>query len=334
LHVYSESADHGELENIVATTRRLTTAEIVIMTHHVSHADAIHEADSQRIRTLAAKYDCELVDIETEWKQYLADNKIDRKALLADIVHLNPQGQKLREALIWRHFRHKQDFANPHAAWIQTLPVNRAADGSIKLSFTGNRVDLVAKSTDKPLGTARILIDGAPPSANPKAYAVTRPSPAPGAWWPAILTIGFQNKPLVEDWTLKFTDISTNAAWKPNAFAFDLCGSKTGSDGSYRGGPTFVSKSGRVVIDPKDFTIQMTWRIAKKLWPAGTEVKWSVVPMFQDVYTPKPVADPTKPNQSTAVQLIENGPHTIEIIPNGDGAVPVKAIRVFQPALR
>lgn len=46
------------------------------------------------------------------------------------------------------------------------------------------------------------------------------------------------------------------------------------------------------------------------------------------------MTDPTRLDFITVVQLIENGPHTIEIIPNGDGAVPVKAIRVFQPPLR
>ena len=49
--------------------------------------------------------------------------------------------------------------------------------------------------------------------------------------------------------------------------------------------------------------------------------------MFQDTYSPKQ-------DRPTVVQLIENGPHTLEIIPNGDGVVPVNAIRVFQLAIQ
>lgn len=333
-HVYNEGTNHGELEDIIAKTRRLTTAEIMIMTHHISHNDKIHEADSQLIRDLAAKYDCELVDIEPEWKAYLADNQLDRKALLQDIVHPNPAGQKLREALMWRHFRYNAAFANPHAAWIKTLPVQPAATGAIKMSFTGNRVDLVPEPTDKPLGTARILVDGAPPSANTNAYAVTRTSTAPGVWWPAILTVGCQGSPQVEDWTLRFTSISTNPAAKRDAVAFEVTGSQTGPDGSYSGGKTFVSKSGRVVIDPNDLMVQDTQAYTKKPWPLETTITWSVVPLFQDVYAPKRIMDSTRLNATTVVQGIANGPHTLEIIPNGDGAVPIKAIRVYQPPLQ
>ena len=53
--------------------------------------------------------------------------------------------------------------------------------------------------------------------------------------------------------------------------------------------------------------------------------------MFQDAYTPPKVSDPANPVRTTVVQLIENGPHTLEIIPNGDGVVPVKEIQVFRP---
>ncbi|MFZ2654481.1 MAG: hypothetical protein WAX69_06155 [Victivallales bacterium] len=325
---------NGALETMIANIRKLTTAEIIILNHHVSHdgnawVQNEYDKQSQLIRDLAAKYDCELVDVREEWKQYLAENKLEPKALLADIVHLNPKGCNLMEALVWRHLRYNKDFPVPHADWIKNLPAQQNKDGSVKISFTGNRVDLVAGTTDKP-GTAKILIDGKAPSANPLAYAITRTNNAPGVWWPSICTISSEKPLLVEDWILKITEISEDA----KNFKFEVSGSKTGPDGSGSSEGKFVSQSGRVVIDPRDFTLAGASNYTKKKCPDGFEIKWSVAPMFKDTYTAPKSADPAKSTRTTLVQLIENGPHTLEIIPNGDGAVPVKEIMVYQPALK
>jgi len=324
---------NGELERIISEIRRQTTAEIMISTHHVSHegnagVQGEYDKQSQAIRDLAAKYDCELVDVREEWKQYLSENQLKIQDLLRDSVHLNEKGNQLMADLVWRHLRYNKDFANPHADWIKTLPVEPQADGSCKVAFTGNRVDVVANPAEDPRGTARILIDGQPPSANPKAYAITRPGNAREVWWPGVYTVGFQNPPLVEDWVLKLTEVSDDA----KQFKYEVTGSKTGPDGSGSSGEKFVSNSGRVVIDPMDFGLAAACAYTKKPCPPGFEIKWSVVPMFKDTYRAPKSKDPSKPVLSTVVQLLENGPHTLEILPNGDGSVPVRAIRVFQPA--
>lgn len=318
---------NGELESILSEIRRQTTAEIMISTHHVSHAgnDFIqteYDKQSKLIRNLAAKYDCELVEVRDEWKEYLSGNDLKTQDLLRDTVHLNEKGCKLMEDLVWRHLRYNKHFANPHSDWIKTVPGEPGANGSYKIAFTGNRVDVVAAAADKPLGTARVLIDGQPPSAYRKAYAITRPSKASDVWWPALYTVGGQSSPMIEDWTLKLTEVSPDA----KHFKFEVTGSKTGPDGSGSTEGTFISDSGRVVIDPQDFGIEGARAYSKKPCPPGFEIKWSVVPMFQDTYNPGL-------DRPTVAQLIENGPHTLEIIPNGDGAVPIKAIRIFQPAM-
>ena len=327
-HVYG--GGDGELEAIIANIRKLTTAEIVLTTHHIDAGNAggqaANDKTSQLIRDLAVKYDCELVEVREEWRQYLAENQLQPQDLLRDGVHLNDKGCQLMDALVWRHLRYNKNFPNPHADEIKTIPVQAAADGSFKEAFTGNRVDLVPVATDKPHGTARVLVDGQPPSANPKAYAPTRASLArPGneVWWPGVYKVRFQNPPLLENWVLKFTEVSDDA----KQFKYEVTGSKTGPDGSGTSEAMFISNSGRVVIDPKDFGIEFARTITKKPCPPGFEIKWSVEPMFQDTYRPKRV------RPTMVVQLIENGPHTLEIIPNEDGVSPVKAIRVFQPAL-
>jgi hypothetical protein len=324
----------GELENIISNIRKQTTAEIMISTHHISHDGNVqiqneYDKQSQLIRDLAVKYDCELVDVREEWKQYLSDNHLKIRDLLADTIHLNDKGCKLMEALIWRHLRYNKGFSNPDADWIKTIPVQPTTDGSIKLNFTGNRVDIVADATDKVLGTARILIDGKAPSANPKAYAFTRSSSAPDVWWPALYTVSSKSTPTVEDWTLKITEYNPDT----KQFRFDVTGSKTGPDGHGCSWKLFVSTSGRIVIAPEDFGIESALAYSKKKLPDGFEIKWSVVPMFHDIYRASKTVDPAKPVHTTIVQLIENGAHTLEIIPNKDGAVPIKAIQVFQPPL-
>ncbi|CAN5481940.1 hypothetical protein BH09VER1_BH09VER1_53820 [soil metagenome] len=323
---------NGEMERILLDIRRQTTAEILISTHHVSHKGnaAIQiefDKQSQMIRELAVKYDCELVDVRDEWKQYLAENHLDTQDLIGDVVHLNEKGNKLMEDLVWRHLRYDKNLANPHGDQVKTIPLTPAADGSYKLDFVGNRLDVVAAPADMPRGAAKILIDGKPPSANPKAYAITRPSPAFGRWYPALYTVGWQNLPLVEDWTLKITEVSPDA----KQFKFTVNGSKTGPDGGGNSEEKFVSTSGRVVIDPADFCLALAQAQSKKPCPPDFEIKWSVVPLFKDRYRAPESKDLANPARTTLVQLIENGPHTLQIIPEGDGAVPIKAIQVFQP---
>jgi hypothetical protein len=323
---------NGELEGILSEIRRQTTAEIMISTHHVSHegnawVQGEYDKQSQAIRELAAKYDCELVEVRDEWKQYLAENQLKTQDLLRDAVHLNDKGNRLMEALVWRHLRYNKDFANPHADEIKTVPVRPGADGSYKVAFTGNRVDVVAAPADEPRGSARILIDGQPPSADPNAYAITRPSKAQDVWYPALYTVGWQKPPLIEDWTLKLTELSADA----KQFKFTVTGSQTGPDGTGSSGGKFVSNSGRVVIDPKDFGLEAACAYTKKPCPPDFEIKWSVVPMFKDTYRAPKSKDPANPVRTTVAQLLENGPHTLEILPNADGSVPVQAIQVFQP---
>lgn len=332
-HVYSGLK--GEYENIIANIRKKTAAEIMISTHHVSHvgndkANASHEAESENIRRVAAKYDCELVEVREEWKQYLMDNQLTAKDFLKDSVHLNDPGCKLMEELHWRHFRYSPDFPNPHAQWVSQQPVAAGADGRIKIAFDGNRVDILADAGKAPFGSAKILIDGKAPSEFHGAYTITRASNALGVWWPAIHTISNEKPLIVEDWILRVTEISEDG----KNFRYDVIGSKTGADGSGNNKEKFVSNSGRVVIDPKDFGTEFAATYSKKKMPAGYEIKWAVKPMFLDVYRAPEVKDKDRTVSTTLVQLIDNGPHSLEIIPNGDGIVPVKAIRSFRPPLK
>ncbi len=229
---------------------------------------------------------------------------------------------------------------------------NRAS--ALKLTFRGSRADCVLTHVDglKP-GTATMRIDGRAPSTINELWAHTIPSPAFGTdWQPAIRRVS-HNKPLVpETWKLVVTKINEDAS----RFSFGVYGSKTGFDGGgefdgrkYRYGPwgdmldyagtepypdVFVSKSGRVVIDYRDFKIPWARTYSKKPCPEGFEVKWEAVPLFTETLTSPSDAAPGKIRMITLAKGLPNGTHTVEIIPNGDGAVAIESIEVHEPPLK
>ena len=185
---------------------------------------------------------------------------------------------------------------------------------------------------DGKTGTAKILIDGKAPSTIPGVYATTRASQAPKCWWPALkrVEIGSAAAPVTEDWTLTFTKINEKAT----EFEYELKGSVTGPDGNGNSKEKFTSKSGRMIIDPQWFTITSAFINFKEAPKPGFEVKWSVVAKCADTWRPSPTADPAKEDRVTLVQGLTNSSHTLEIIPNGDGALGLRAIVVYQPPVK
>jgi hypothetical protein len=360
-HVYGGEKT-GELERIIVNTRRYTTADIVLFNHHQNRDQTfVPEFGAKFFRYLAEKYGCEIVDVSTDWPEYLKTNHLEPGQILRDNVHPNVDGLALLTTLIGRHLRYNPLFAPASWETVRRFEAKRQLDegasdeivfsgtpwkledegavgnssrGVLKLRFDGNRVDAIAAHVKdlSSIGTARVLIDGKPPSTDPRVYAVTLPSKGPQTWFPAIRRIDFEKLPLLEDWTLRITETNADAT----KLRFEVSGSKTGPDGAGSNTERFVSKSGRVVIDPRDWMLSLIMTIFKQkdAPPVGYEIHWSIKPMFADTYQPQVAADPAKVYATTLAQGLVNGPHTLEIIPNGDGPVPVEAIQVYRPPLR
>ncbi len=385
LHVYGQSAI--DYERILADIRRRTTAEIMVWTDHYGTAgqpgDAEHLARiaredeaSQIVRTLAVKYDCELVDVRRSWKAYLDANRLQPADLLSDAVHLNARGKALLTALLLRHFRPHPGTGTPWFERVRSYEAKRHSDAgfadeivftgtpwkfrgsdavgddarsALKLTFTGNRIDVVRGDLAglRP-GTARVLIDGRPPSGIPELYAFTLPSPAFGAdYQPGLRYLSARAPLQLEDWTLRVLETSEDG------FSFEVHGSRTGFDGRARFAlgklkrsrfgvldfsaaegdlpERFVSNSQRVVIDYRDLKVLWGQERAKQLSPPGWEIKWSVVPQFTDTFAP---ASLDESGRITLAQGLAHGEHTLELVPNGDGPVPIRAIEVHRPPLR
>ena len=292
---------------------------------------------------VAKKYGCGLVDVRAGWLDYLKANKLEPQALLKDGVHLNDHGDHVMAQLVGRHLVHRPDLGDD--GWrglVKTYEVGRDVkwvDGKLNLEFDGNRVDVIAASQPgvagdgkpRPAPAAAVTIDGKRPSEFPGAYRISRPSPGP--WSPLFLARVDRGDapPQVEDWTLTVKSYApepggAKIAFAPDgaAWAFELAGSVTGPDGGGRDDELFVSKSGRVKIDPAAW-----FRNGDP--PAGYEVKWQVLPMFVDRYEAPRVEDPSREYATTLVQGIPNGKHTLELTAEGGGDPPIRAVRVYRP---
>lgn len=345
-HVYG---GHEEYEAIIANIRRRTTSEIAFHSDHVTWLPTGKNADdpeklkayqwhdyhsTEWLPELASKYGCELIEIRQPWKQYLKDNKLQPKDLLSDDIHLNEGGNFVLASLVKRQLRYNSKF--PTNSWkdrVKTYVVGTDVqwkDGKLVLEFEGNRIDAIAtRSTDGNSTTAQVLIDGKKPSEFSELYTITRPSNAVGVDWPAIIQVSSQKPLIVEDWTSRITEIDDKAS----VFKFEVFGSKTGFDGSGVSNETFVSNSGRVVIEPKNWWLENSRQYSGKPTPKGFEIKWQVKPMFVDEYVTPNIEDKSREYYTTLAQNLSNSKHTLELIPNKDGVVPIQSIRVYRPPL-
>lgn len=354
-HVYGSEEDY---ESIIANVRRRTTSEIAFHSDHITwlptgtflddkeklNAYKWHDTHStQWLPQIAQKYGCESIEIREPWKQYLKDNRLQPKDLLSDGSHLNQHGNFLLASLVQRQLRYNQRF--PNNLWkdlVKTYVVGKDVkwkDGKLVLEFKGNRIDAIAKpipeglvaskTTARKSHQGRILIDGKKPSQFPELYTITRPSDTVGVDWPAIIQVSWEKPLIVEDWTARITEINDDAS----RFKFEVFGSKTGFDGSGVSDQKFVSNSGRVVIEPKNWWLKNAYKHSRQPTPKGFEIKWQVLPMFVDEYVVPNIENPTQEYATTLAQNLSNTKHKIEIIPDKNGTVPIQAIRVYKPPL-
>jgi len=356
-HVYGgEEADY--LDKLFFNIRKYTTADILLLTHHT-------DLDSEEMDTnayaylqyIANKYSCELVDVSHEWKQYLEDNHLSAADLLRDPVHPNRNGNRLLVDLIERHLRYSSEAYTPWSQQVTSYYLSEAFDNpdsrfsyaqkpwalrgevacgssqtdTLRFQFEGNRVDFIAGCVPggEVRGTATLRVDGHKLSET-ALYAFTRPSEGPATWWPAVRKVSSQAPLVPETWTLTIDGANADST----AYAFHVTGSSTGDDGAGTSDQFFMSTSKRVVIRPTDFMLNNIRQVFKTRIPTGYEVSWQAKPLFVDPYRAIATPDSTEVYKTTVVQGLNNGPHTLEIIPNGDGVVPIAGIEVHRPMIR
>lgn len=345
-HAYGPPADY---EAVVRRLRERTTADILHSTDHLTqmHGDAVEEpADAaltpeQRahrwqnrvfLPDLARRHGTELADVRGLWRQYLKDHALRVEDLLRDTVHQNDHGDYLLAEIIKPHLRHRPDL--PADAWadrVVTHPVGadlRWRDGKLTLPFDGNRVDLVFRpgAGGSPV---QVTIDGKRPSEFPELYLATRVhTTSPPRLPPPVLRVPAAAPRVVEEWTMQITDISRDRA----AYKFRVFGSVTGDDGAGEAGKRFVSKSGRVALDPGDFYLTFPLLLHADPNLTAVTLKWNVVPLFADAAAAPPARGPGLEAAVTVAQGLRPGSHVLELTGGPDSAL--EAVRVFRPPLR
>ncbi len=346
-HVYGA---HDKYEDIICRVRERTTAEILQQNDHVTKPEHFTEETDPAKATIqggkwdafmnhswlpsvSKKYGTELCDQRALWKLYLTDHKLEPKALLRDEVHLNAQGEYVMAEFAKAYLRYDPKLgASPAEGWVKTLEVGKDVlwkDGKLRLEFEGNRVDAIVKSNSaSPL---QVLIDGRKPSETPELYGFTRALAKPGGKWPVIAPIKSEKPLLLEDWTM---EVKRDAA-NEKLYTFTLSGSKTGPDGEGKSDQRFVSKSGRIAIEPEDWNVAFAMMLTGiNPAPETFTVRWSVVPYFVDEITSEKAGAPQAGVEQavTLFQGLKNGKHILEITGKADSALG--ALRVYTPPLR
>lgn len=330
LHIYGSDKMY---ESVLNTIRSRTTAEIAVQTDHYTGPDKWSDTMSyQLLPALAAKYNCDIVNIRDPWKRYLEDNHLEASKLLTDGVHLNNFGNYLMAELIKPLFTYKQKYASDPLQLKKVLVAGnefKVKGNKLSIEFTGNRVDLVLDSSV--LGnTVQVLVDGKKASNFQGTYYMSRPYNTTGAAWPwnlpAMIQINHTTPWVNEDWTLTYTEAKAPF----DDFKYDIKGSVTGTDGSGKSSDDFYSPSGKIIIkkgdaeDGGDWHVNRSYKVLKTVVKPGDEIFWKTYTISADRFKAEGQA-------LTLFQGIPNAKHVLTLTMNGKGKLPVKEIIVYKP---
>jgi hypothetical protein len=334
-HVYG---NHFKYEEIIADIRKNTTAEVALQTDHCGGGDDPAKTDTgwtafmngQHIPAVAKKYNCAIFDVRTGWKKYLLDNKLPQGDLLMDGTHLNKSGCFLMSELVKRELvavpEMKDDFTN---TMVKEIPV-KFIDGKSCIEFTGNRVELIFDKVDNPAELS-VLVDDKKPSEIASCYTFTRPNEGPGVDWPWTVStpyrINSNTLPVAEDWKLTITE------GNKDDFKYKLSGSVTGDDGEGNSKDKFISKSGRVVIDPQ-YWWKNTGGKTESLLKPDYEIKFKSVLIGNDTVKMPEMPDTTIQYTTVLASNLSNEEHTLILQVKEGTTPPVKAIKVYAPPVK
>ena len=336
-HVYGAHDRYGD---IIRRIRERTTAEVLIQTDHLGANDPLEEiTDPAKLApaqwnpwmnysflpATAKKYGCELLPLRDIWKQYLRENNLQPRALLKDDVHLNEHGCFLMAEIVKTALvpvAAASGAAKPEAA-VRDINLTAASwkDGTLKVEFEGNRVDGVfggAPTGGDAATKATMKIDGKDPQDIRQLYTFTRASGYGTSNWPCLLRI--QRGPAQlqeEEWTVTLAKASDDY----KTFQFSLTGSKTGPDGLGSASKKFVSKSGRIIIEPEDWNLQYCRKVFARKLDDGFRITWKSIAQWD--------AQPLL--RGTFFQGLSNGKHTLELSGAALQRSGLTALRIYRP---
>jgi hypothetical protein len=272
-HVYG---DHRAYERTVVEMLTRTGADIILQT---DHADTIPEPRCRVGLTLlfAQPEGCRSWPVlrQGKWRDYMSFHFIPSLAerlrlavqpvrqvwtdrlraegrqpgdLLKDGLHLNDEGRRWM-AEFFVDFIEDQTARSEGTSRRRLMPLPQPdASGLRRLPTDADRVEVVSR---QPLGPLSLKIDGDAAEAYPGCVAHGRPTGSlPAHPWPSVRKVSAESALVPEEWRVTLHDFSDDYA----DFAFDVVGSVTGADGTGHAGDDFRSGTGRVILDPADWT--------------------------------------------------------------------------------
>lgn len=331
--------DYGSLakyEEIVKKVRETTTAEIILWSSHLSKGQRGREMLAERdtrtktIADIAARYGTMYVDLNRKWSEMLVRNGWAEYDLLADGIHMSSKTPALD---LYAQFLYEDMARLPgtdaepevngsvEAISLSDPRVKKSSDGSLTLSFVGNRVVAVSDGSGNSGATGVLTLDGRDPRTFPELWYTTRPGRGP-MWMPFVDHVDIDAPAVAESWTLTFLEGTKPDA---NPVVYSVEGSVTGPDGIGNSKELFRSKSGRAVLSPKDINCVWQYSYAKKRAQAGFKVKWETRPLFAAPYVPA-----SSNGRTVLVQNCANGPHELKIAAQG-GSLGIGGFIVYAP---
>jgi hypothetical protein len=273
------------------------------------------------VREVCRKYQVEFIENRRDWSAYLIANKLPISSLLKDALHQSDYGAKIINSNILAHFRQPEAFSYKPESRERRVTLPNAKDGAIKLTFTGNRIDLVGKKSAAG-GSVRVLIDGQPAD-QLDAFLMSYVLPdeknhkegkgsVPRDQAPHAITLG--EKIIPQTWEIVMTSDEGD---------YELTGSVTGPDGQGNAFKPFTSTSRQIIIDRK------LWRRAERTGK-GDSFTWGIRRTgVREISFKGPDGEVFV---TPLVQSLSNTLHTLELLPTG--VVNVEAFDVFEPPMK
>jgi|GEM_PF-402767 len=356
---YTEG-DLRALEEMLKDIRQHSTADIIIPSLHLRQFDqltseCINLPYYEEMRAICEKYKAQFVDNREALGSWLIRNNRPISDLLSDEVHQNNNGRLFICENIAQHFVKNLSPAYEAGDYEENISLVKAfithdprfifsgewqvgkdnllesltPQASIRMSFEGNRVDLVGCSISEG-DEIEIFVDSIKAKKNP-AYFISVVNPAitniahtghfprsskeNGDTGPHGVWLGKNVIP--QQWKIEMIDNEGN---------YELTGSVTGKDGIGNRLKKFVSNSGQIIVDPS------IWR------NPDANVKGDYW-MFEVYHCATDVirSNPSNGSGMYSVPLIQNlpnGNHVIELRTNNRHKVAIESLYVFKPMLR
>lgn len=334
LHCYGQEAG---MDKLLRLLRERTVADVVVQQDHPHLAGQLREPTdpavipqwdwwAQRnyvwLPRLCERHGCCLARVRDIWKAYLTKHGLFEAALMADSTHPNSEGNQVITASLIEYLRREplardMDPEDSTALRVRTLELQGISDPwTVTVDFSGTRLEAGWKVEDSASArpfNAQVRIDGVKPSELPGTTRFGRPSSCLGRSWPALFRIGSRASLVEEAWRVTLTEVGPEGGW----FKFRLDGSVTGDDGEGVSYLPFVSRSGRVSIEPADWVIPFAAKASREIPPVGFTVEWRSEFLGTDwveEWNPSGRPGESGSRHVTLVSGLEEGPHRVQLI--------------------